>query len=338
MAGVAAGELDQSALRRGTVFGGGAPTLARGRRDEPERYNEAMSVASTKTALGPNTHLAESLREAGDLLEQQGANPFRIAAYRRAAGTVAELDRDVAAVLEHDGMEGLTALPHIGRGIAAALREMVETGRWGQLERLRGATDPVALFQTVPGLGPGLARKIHDALDIDSLEALEVAAHDGRLEVVPGIGGRRAAMVRAGLATLLRRPRPWKTPTHPSVDELLVVDREYRELAAAGRLRKIAPRRFNPDLEAWLPVFHLQREPWHFTAMFSNTARAHELGRTGDWVVIYFDNDHDGERQATVVTETHGPLAGRRVVRGREAECRELYEQNPSPASPAPGH
>ena len=56
--------------------------------------------------------------------------------------------------------------------------------------------------------------------------------------------------------------------------------------------------------------------------LFSNTARAHELGRTRDWVVIYFyDGDHH-EGQCTVVTETHGPLAGKRVVRGREAEQR----------------
>lgn len=72
------------------------------------------------------------------------------------------------------------------------------------------------------------------------------------------------------------------------------------------------------------------RDPWHFTALFSNTARAHELNRTRDWVVIYFyDDDHD-EGQHTVVTETSGRLKGRRVVRGREAECRDFYEATPA--------
>jgi putative hydrolase len=65
---------------------------------------------------------------------------------------------------------------------------------------------------------------------------------------------------------------------------------------------------------------------WHFTALFSNTARAHELKRTRDWVVIYFYNDHHEEGQHTVVTETSGPLAGKRVVRGRETECRAYYQ------------
>jgi len=58
--------------------------------------------------------------------------------------------------------------------------------------------------------------------------------------------------------------------------------------------------------------------------LFSNTARAHELGRTDDWVVVYYyDADHH-EGQNTIVTETQGPMKGNRVVRGREAECRAL--------------
>ncbi len=65
----------------------------------------------------------------------------------------------------------------------------------------------------------------------------------------------------------------------------------------------------------------------HFTALFSNTARAHELGRTSDWVVVYHYDDHHREGQSTVVTETQGPLLGRRVVRGREPECRALYAE-----------
>jgi hypothetical protein len=106
---------------------------------------------------------------------------------------------------------------------------------------------------------------------------------------------------------------------------LLDVDREYREKADAGTLPTIAPRRFNPRNEAWLPVLHAERNSWHFSVLFSNTGRAHELGHTRDWVVIYFYNDHHEEGQHTVVTETRGPLVGKRVVRGREAECREYY-------------
>jgi Helix-hairpin-helix domain len=200
---------------------------------------------------------------------------------------------------------------------------MVRTGRWAQLERLRGAVAPEQLFQSFPGLGPELARRIHEHLDVDTMEALELAAHDGRLEQVPGIGPRRAAMLRAALSGMLARTRPARRERalEPDVDLLLNVDCEYREKAERDALPKIAPRRFNPTGEAWLPILHTERGDWRFTALFSNTALAHELGRVRDWVVIYFHQDSGPEGQRTVVTERRGPLAGARVVRGREAEC-----------------
>ena len=111
----------------------------------------------------------------------------------------------------------------------------------------------------------------------------------------------------------------------PDVGLLLEVDREYREKAAAGLLQKIAPRRFNPEHEAWLPVLHTRFGPWRFTALYSNTERAHDLHRTHDWVVIQFDDGEGGEGQATVVTEYRGALKDGRVVRGREPECAAHY-------------
>jgi hypothetical protein len=111
----------------------------------------------------------------------------------------------------------------------------------------------------------------------------------------------------------------------PSVDVLLDVDREYREKAQAGSLPRIAPRRMNPEGKAWLPVLHTRFGPWHFTALFSNTERAHDLHRIYDWVVIFYADPEGGEGQATVVTERRGALTGERVVRGREPECARHY-------------
>jgi putative hydrolase len=88
---------------------------------------------------------------------------------------------------------------------------------------------------------------------------------------------------------------------------------------------RVAPRRFNLSGEAWLPVLHAVRGAWHFTALFSNAAQAHQLGRTRDWVMLYFYDDEHAEGQHTVVAEKHGALTGRRVVRGRETECRAYY-------------
>jgi putative hydrolase len=271
-----------------------------------------------------NDKAAEMLTECAKLLRLQDANPYRVNAYLHAAETLRAHTGDVRDVLRDEGMEGLIRLPAIGRGIAASIDEIARTGRLAQLDRLRGEAEPERLFQTLPGVGPALAAKIHDELGVDSLTGLEIAAHDGRLEAVSGVGPRRAEAIRAGLAAHLGRARTRQAPSarRPSVGLLLAVDREYRKRAKAGKLPTIAPRRFNPDGRSWLPILHLNRDGWHFTALYSNTARAHELGRTADWVVIYFHEDDEAEGQATVVTETHGPLQGQRVVRGREAECR----------------
>jgi len=287
---------------------------------------DASGEHGPKIVPPTNVWIAERLRQAAGLLAAQEASPFRINAYRRAADAVEQLRQDLRGYAGSGGRDALDAIPNVGPSIAGAIGEMLSTGRWGFLERLKGEADPEALFCSIPGIGPTLARQIQEALHVDSLEALEQAAHDGRLEQLPGFGPRRAAMVRSALATVLARLRmpPANPADEPDVRTLLDVDREYRDKAADGTLARIAPKRFNPGGEAWLPVLHTERGPWHFTAMFSNTALAHRLGRTGNWVVVYFHRDTKPEGRRTIVTETGGPARGNRVVRGREAECRRL--------------
>ena len=283
-------------------------------------------------AAGVNAPIAEALREMALLLEAQADNPFRVAAYRRAADTIVRLPQSLREIHASAGVDGLEALPGVGPRIASAITEMLATGQWQQLERLRGSADPHTLFRTIPGVGPELAQALHEGLGVDTLEALESAARAGRLEAVDGIGPRRAAAIRATLTDMLDRKRQLQqvAPSalegpEPTVEMLLAVDREYRKAAEADKLPKIAPKRFNPEGLAWLPVLHTEKAGWHFTALYSNTARAHELGRTHDWVVIYAEDEAHHERPYTVVTESRGALAGQRVVRGREVECRQVY-------------
>lgn len=270
-----------------------------------------------------NAEIAGRLEEVARVLADQGANPFRVRAYERAAETLRRLPRSVSELYHEGGLPALEALPGIGENLARSVRDLVTTGRLPMLERLRGHQDPVALLATVPGIGRPTAERLHEDLDLDSLEDLELAAHDGRLATFAGFGPKRLAGVRDSLAHRLGRVRragaTEETPS-PPVEELLDVDEEYRTKAAAGRLKTIAPRRFNPRGEAWLPVLHAVRGDRHYTALFSNTPRAHRLRATGDWVVLYWDG-RSGEGQATVVTARRGPLAGRRIVRGREEEC-----------------
>lgn len=274
-----------------------------------------------------NIEVAARLDEVARLLEAQGANRFRVEAYRRGAETTRRLRRPVSTLLREQGLDGLERLPDIGASLARAIRSLVETGRLPLLERLRGESDAVALLASVPGIGPVLAEHLHHDLRIDTLEELEAAAYDGRLADIAAIGEKRLVGIRDSLATRLRRVRgrTEPAPDEPPLAELLDVDRQYREEGGAGKLPRIAPRRFNPTGDAWLPVLHTQRGERQYTALFSNTARAHELYRTRDWVVLYADGGRD-ERQYTVVTARRGVLKGKRVVRGREAQCLAHYK------------
>jgi DNA polymerase (family X) len=288
-----------------------------------------------------NDEIADVLERIAILLEAQGASPFRIRAYSAAARTVGENPSPVTNILEAEGEDGLDRLPTIGKSIASLIQEYVHTGRIGLLERLEGQVSPEDLFTTVPGIGEELARRIHRELNIDTLEELELAAHDGRLENLSGFGNRRVRGIRDTLAGMLsrsvrrraRRLRWLETQDvneeRPSVETILKVDNEYREKAEAGELPKIAPRRFNPERNAWLPILHKEYDGWFFTAMYSNTALAHELNMKRDWVVIYYEQDGE-EDQCTVVTERRGRLLDLRVIRGRETECMTYYTKKAS--------
>ena len=276
-----------------------------------------------------NLRIARRLDEVAQILSEQGANPYRVHAYRNAAANLRRLPRAVDEILQQEGEPGLRRISGIGPSLARTLATLILTGRLPMLDRLRGESDTGVLLRSVPGIGKVLAARLHDELDIHTLEQLEAAAHDGRLKDLIGLGEKRIAGIIDSLASRLGRVqvrRAGSKAAEPSVAEILDVDREYRKKAAAGQLHTIAPRRFNPNREAWLPILHTQRGQRHYSALFSNTARAHEMGKTRDWLVIYYDGS-DGERQCTVITSQRGPLTGRRIVRGREEECAAYYRE-----------
>ncbi|MBX7210069.1 MAG: hypothetical protein K1X78_17255 [Verrucomicrobiaceae bacterium] len=275
-----------------------------------------------------NQQIAGSLEEVSRILAEQGANRFRVQAYVHAADALRAMAEPASLVLEREGLDGLEKIPGVGDTIAHVIRDIIQHGRSAMLDRLRGESDPIALLSSVPGIGKNTAWKLHDELGIETLQELEAAAHDGRLASLFGFGPKKLAGIRDTLAQRLGRLRqpPPRPSNEPSIAEILDVDRQYRDDARAGKIKLVAPRRFNPTGEAWLPVMHTTRGPRHYTALFSNTARAHELGTTNDWVVLYYDGDKT-ERQCTVITSTFGPLKGRRIVRGREGECAMFYDE-----------
>jgi hypothetical protein len=294
----------------------------------------------TKKLIVTNEEIADALERISSLLEVQGASNFRVRAYTQAATTVREMKIPMTEIIESEGIGGLIELPNIGKSIASVISELLSTGRIALLERLEGQASPEELFETVPGIGVRTAHRIHEILGIETLEELELAAHDGRLKRVKGLGSRKVQGIKDTLSGILsrssrRRARRLRWLEHemkeislhkPGVDLILEVDQEYREKSARGLLRKIAPKRFNPSRNKWLPIYHTDKGKWSFTALFSNSPLAHKLERIMDWVIIFYDRDGE-EDQCTVVTEWQGQLRGRRVIRGRESECIEYYDE-----------
>jgi DNA polymerase (family 10) len=276
------------------------------------------------------------LRETASLLIMQGANPFRAQAYHNAAELVDSLETPLSTLIAQRGSASLEEFPGIGKSLAKSLERIVRTGRLRLLEKLRSNTQPERILATVGGIGPVLARRLREELHITSLAELQRLLASGRLSRVPGFGEKRIAMIRESLSGRLRRPEdsdgqapvPMTADSpQPSISILLDIDREYLNKARSGQLPRITPKQFNPTKEAWLPVLHTEREGQRYTTLFSNTPRAHSLGVTRDWVVIYRER-RDGGGQWTVITSQVGPLQGRRVVRGREDECREYYQRH----------
>jgi len=216
---------------------------------ESEKGNAAVIDATRErpSSRTMNDFIAERLLEAADLLAGQQDNPFRVAAYRRAAESVKGLDLDLETILNEGGVEALDRIPNVGKGIAASIAEMARTGRWAYLQRLRGSAEPEDLFCSIPGVGPKLAKRLHDELHVETLEQLEAALVESK--AARGVGRRRATMIKSGLDHLLARIRPatGRTSEEPPVDVLLDVDREYRDKAARDLLPRIAPRRSNPE-------------------------------------------------------------------------------------------
>lgn len=280
-----------------------------------------------------NLKIAELLDEAAELLELQDGNPFRIRSYRNAADIIRKMEKPVAEIISEKDKDALQEIPGIGNRLAASIREIVKTGHLKLLDRLESKLSPERLFSKVPGIGEKLAARIHSELDIDSLPELEMAAHNGRLNEIEGLGQGKIAGIRDALAGMLARKgrskvrRKGTQSDQPDVALLLEIDKMYREKAAKNELRKIAPKRFNPGRKKWLPVMNTQKQGWTFTVLYSNSARAHDLNKTHDWVVIYYD-DGEEEGQNTVITAGSGPLEGSRIVPGREKECYNYYQKN----------
>ena len=131
-----------------------------------------------------NAEVAACFNRMAELLEIEGANPFRIRAYRRAASTIEDLPSSVAAMVAES--KDVDSLPGIGEDLAAKIAEIVETGHLRALEEVEARTpSTLAALTSIPGLGPKRVHVLHDALGVRTVEDLLAAATAGRIRELP---------------------------------------------------------------------------------------------------------------------------------------------------------
>lgn len=145
-----------------------------------------------------NADIAAIFEEIAKLLEIEGANVFRVRAYRNAARTLEELGRDVRTMVQNG--EDLTELPGIGADLAAKIAEIVETGRCAALTKLHQQLPPaITELLKVSGLGPKRVKALYHELDIHTVEQLRRAVRDQRIRQLPGFGEKTEARIAEAL-------------------------------------------------------------------------------------------------------------------------------------------
>jgi DNA polymerase (family 10) len=188
-----------------------------------------------------NADIAEIFERMAVLLEIQGANPFRIRAYRNAVRTLSDLPRRAADMLEEG--EDLSELPDIGKDLAAKIAEIVDTGRLGALEELEREVPPgLGDLTRVPGLGPKRVRALYDHLGVRDRVDLLRAATNGRIRELRGFGVKTEQRILDALRRDEDREKRHKLVDAEEIADLYVAYlrsvRGVNEVIVAGSYRR----------------------------------------------------------------------------------------------------
>ena len=189
-----------------------------------------------------NIQIAKTFEEVADLLEIQGANPFRVRAYRNAARTIGTLGTPVETILKHDG-HSLEELPGIGADLAGKISRMCRTGELPLLAQLtRRTPESLVAMLRIPGVGPKRARLIYDKLHVKTMSQLEKAARAGRLAELRGMGTTLEQTILRGLgedkAHIARTPFAEAEAYIRPMIEMLRSMPEARQLEVTGSFRR----------------------------------------------------------------------------------------------------
>ncbi|KWF31959.1 phosphoesterase [Burkholderia diffusa] len=206
-----------------------------------------------------NAECAAVFSEIADMLEIQGANPFRVRAYRNAARTIADYGRDIPSMIENGG--DLGRIPSIGADLAAKLREIASTGTCELQQTLRHAL-PGAIVELldVPGLGAKRVKALYDALHVDSLEQLRAEAKSGHVRELPGFGAKTEAHLLDAIEERLKRePRRFLLPE--AARSLMPLLERLRKVAGVGEAVPAGSFRRGRETVGDLDVLVTARDP-----------------------------------------------------------------------------
>jgi len=214
-----------------------------------------------------NADIAAFFEEIADRLEIQGANPFRIRAYRNAARTLGELPQEARVLLETG--EELTRLPGIGDDLAAKVREIVDTGRCSLLERLRKELPPaVTELLQIPGLGPKRVKTLYHDLEVQTAEQLYRAARDGRIRTLPGFGEKTELNILQAVEAHVSQARRFKLAVAAQYADALAAFLQgvpgVEQVVVAGSFRRM--RETVGDLDILVTAAANSPVMQHFTA------------------------------------------------------------------------
>lgn len=145
-----------------------------------------------------NSDVKDIFNKVADLLDIEGANAFRVRAYRNAARTVSSLPRNVSEMIGEG--KDLTRLAGIGEDLAGKIKEIVETGTLSQLEEIEKKTpSELNKLMTLDGLGPKRIKALNRELGIENLDELRAAAEEGKISNLEGFGKKTEQKILEGL-------------------------------------------------------------------------------------------------------------------------------------------
>ena len=156
-----------------------------------------------------NIDIANVFDEIADFLEIEGENPFRIRAYRNAAGTVRGLGAELKDMEAEDA--DFTELPGIGKELAAKIHEILETGTAKALIKLQERIPKTVLeILRLPNLGPKRVRVLYHDLKIETLDQLSQAARKGRIRALEGFGEKTENAILEAIEAQAQKQKRFK--------------------------------------------------------------------------------------------------------------------------------